>query len=141
MSLSTYQLKYRKPVSRRHLALLRRRRRRSYAPTSITANHEKTNSRVPFLLYMIIVIETNFDYHLQPLVRKRLASFIKDTNDFVNKLRTMGNLPANSSLVTLDVSSLYNNIPHNEGINACQNFYVLPFIIPFLLAHTVISLA
>jgi len=61
------------------------------------------------------------DYHLQPLVHK-LPSFVKDTNDFLNKLLTIGNLPANSLLVTLDVSSLYANIPHNEGINACEHF-------------------
>ena len=61
------------------------------------------------------------DYHLQPLVHK-LPSFVEDTNDFLNKLLTIGNLPANSLLVTLDVSSLYTNIPHNEGINACERF-------------------
>ena len=61
------------------------------------------------------------DHHLQPLVHK-LPSFVKDTNDFLNKLQTIGNLPANSLLVTLDVSSLYTNIPHNEGINACDYF-------------------
>ena len=60
------------------------------------------------------------DYHLQPLVHK-LPSFVKDTNDFL-KLLTIGNLPTNSLLVTLDVSSLYTNIPHNEGINACDHF-------------------
>ena len=59
------------------------------------------------------------DYHLQPLVHK-LPSFVKDTNDFLNKLLTIGNLPANSLLVTLAVSSSYTNIPHNEGINACE---------------------
>ena len=61
------------------------------------------------------------EYHLQPLVHK-LPSFVKDTNDFLNKLLTIGNLPANSLLVTLDVSSLYTNIPHNEGIKACDHF-------------------
>ena len=61
------------------------------------------------------------DYHLQPLVHK-LPSFVKDTNDFLNKLLTIGNLPADSLLVTLGVSSLYTNIPHNEGINACDHF-------------------
>ena len=47
---------------------------------------------------------------------------VKDTNDFLNKLLTIGKLPSNSLLVTLDVSSLYTNIPHNEGINACDHF-------------------
>ena len=61
------------------------------------------------------------DYHLQPLVHE-LPSFVKDTKDFLNKRFTIGNLPANILLVTLDVSSLYTNIPHNEGINACEHF-------------------
>ena len=61
------------------------------------------------------------DHYLQPLVHK-LPSYIKDTNDFLNKLFYIGNLPPNSLLVTLDVSSLYTNIPHNEGINACDHF-------------------
>ena len=61
------------------------------------------------------------DYHLQPLVHG-LPSFVKDTKDFLNKRFTTGNLPANILLVTLDVSSLYTNIPHNEGINACEHF-------------------
>ena len=45
------------------------------------------------------------DYHLQPLVHE-LPSFVKDTKDFLNKRFTIGNLPANILLVTLDVSSL-----------------------------------
>ena len=60
------------------------------------------------------------DHHLQPLVHK-LPSYVKHTNDFLNKLLTIGKLPSNSLLVTLDVSSLYTNIPHNEGINACDH--------------------
>ena len=61
------------------------------------------------------------DYHLQSLVHK-LPSFVKDTNDFLNKLLTIDNLPANSLLVTLDVSSLFTNISHKEVINACKHF-------------------
>ena len=66
------------------------------------------------------------DHHLQPLVHK-LPSYVKDTNDFLNKLLTIGKLPSNSLLVTLDVSSLYTNIPHNEGINACDHFLLALF--------------
>ena len=73
------------------------------------------------------------DHHLQPLVHK-LPSYVKDTNDFLNKLLTIGKLPSNSLLVILDVSSLYNNIPHNEGINACDHFYALILATPILLA-------
>ena len=59
------------------------------------------------------------DFHINPLVAS-LDSHIKDTTDFLNKL---ANLATNKAvLVTLDVSSLYTNIPHNEGIDACRRF-------------------
>ena len=61
------------------------------------------------------------DYHINPLVSS-LDSHIKDTTDFLNKLSNLGTLPSNAMLVTLDVSSLYTNIPHNEGIDACRHF-------------------
>ena len=61
------------------------------------------------------------DYHLKPLVQTT-QSFIKDTTHFLNKLQQLGQLPNNAILVTLDVSSLYTNIPHNEGIDACRHF-------------------
>ena len=61
------------------------------------------------------------DYHLKPLVQTT-QSFIKDTTHFLNKFQQLGQLPNNAILVTLDVSTLYTNIPHNEGINACRHF-------------------
>ena len=62
------------------------------------------------------------DFHLQPLVTK-LPSYIKDTTHFLNKLNSIGQLPDGVQLlVTLDVSSLYTNIPHNDGIQACSEF-------------------
>ena len=56
---------------------------------------------------------------LNPLVSK-LPSYIKDTTDFLRKLSTLNNLPNDSLLVTLDVSSLYTNIPHSDGIQAAR---------------------
>ena len=61
------------------------------------------------------------NYHLKPLVQN-LPSFIKDTTHFLLQLQKLGPLPDNALLVTLDVSSLYTNIPHNEGIDACRYF-------------------
>ena len=61
------------------------------------------------------------DFHINPLVAS-LDSHIKDTTDFLNKLANLATLPNNALLVTLDVSSLYTNIPHNEGIDACRRF-------------------
>jgi hypothetical protein len=37
----------------------------------------------------------------------------------LTKLQEIGTLPPNTLLATLDVSSLYTNIPHEEGISAC----------------------
>ena len=61
------------------------------------------------------------DYFLQPLTRA-LPSYVWGTTDFLHKLRELPVLSPESLLVTLDVSSLYTNIPHDEGINACEEF-------------------
>ena len=50
---------------------------------------------------------------------QRCKSYIRDTKDFLNKLKSITNLPSNSILVTMDVSSLYTNIDHEEGAQAC----------------------
>jgi hypothetical protein len=47
-------------------------------------------------------------------------SYIKDTSDFINKLQAIGKLPPNSILVTFDVTSLYTNIPNQDGIHAAK---------------------
>lgn len=60
------------------------------------------------------------DYHLQPNV-KDLKSYVKDTTDFINKIESQLNIPTNSFLVSMDVRSLYRNIPHKEGITAVKD--------------------
>ena len=59
------------------------------------------------------------DYFLQPGVKK-ITSYIQDTTDFLRMLQDIGDLPDNTYLVTMDVSSLYTNIPNVEGIEACR---------------------
>ena len=59
------------------------------------------------------------DYHFAPLV-KEILSYIKDTTDFLKKLQLITDLPSETLLVTLDVKSLYTNVPHSEGIEACR---------------------
>ena len=62
------------------------------------------------------------DYYLQPLV-KSLPSYIQDTTDFLNKLGKLPKtLPKDVHLVTMDVKSLYTNIPNNEGIDAIKDY-------------------
>ena len=54
------------------------------------------------------------DRWLQPHVKK-LPSYLKDTTEFLRLIETT-KLPTNCLLASIDVSSLYTNIPHNDGI-------------------------
>jgi hypothetical protein len=60
------------------------------------------------------------DDHIKGYV-KRLPSYVKDTTDFIRKLeffstQERNNQPNELILVTMDVTSLYTNIPNHEGI-------------------------
>ena len=59
------------------------------------------------------------DYHLLPIAKK-IPSYVKDTNDFTNKINARKSVPKHSYLVTMDVRSLYTNIPNAEGISAVK---------------------
>lgn len=62
------------------------------------------------------------DYHLQPLA-KQLPSYVQDTTDFLRKLNDLPkHLPKGATLVTMDVKSLYTNIPNVEGIEAVKSY-------------------
>ena len=60
------------------------------------------------------------DHFLNPTL-KHLRSFVKDTTHFLKLIYDLGQLPPNCTLVTMDVSSLYTNIPIEEGINTARN--------------------
>ena len=64
-------------------------------------------------------ISAFLDFHLQPLAQA-VKSYIKDTNDFLNKLCSLPKLPDNIVLCTVDVVDLYPNIPHDEGLSALK---------------------
>jgi hypothetical protein len=62
---------------------------------------------------------SNFvDFHLKPLMKKN-SSFIKDTTDFINKIKSF-KCEEGSILVSADVSGLYTVINHEEGAAACK---------------------
>ncbi|XP_059584358.1 uncharacterized protein LOC132250811 [Alligator mississippiensis] len=50
------------------------------------------------------------------------ASFVQDTTDLLRKLKNIDHLPSNTLLATMDVTSLYTNIPHQNGIQACLTY-------------------
>ena len=49
-----------------------------------------------------------------------MKSYIKDTNHFLSKLKSLGKLPQGAILCTIDVVGLYPNIPHSEGLNSLR---------------------
>ena len=60
------------------------------------------------------------DYHLQPEVTK-LRSYTKDSTDAINKItKIKDEIKEDDILVTMDVRSLYTNIPNEEGIRAVR---------------------
>ena len=61
------------------------------------------------------------DSILNPYVNS-IPSFVQDTTHFLRILSDIPPLPPSSLLVTLDVSALYSNIPHADGILACKEF-------------------
>ena len=61
------------------------------------------------------------DSFTQPLSRKN-SSYVKDATDFLNKISKMYNSPDIKKILdSMDVQSLYPNIDHKEGIDACKD--------------------
>ena len=64
-------------------------------------------------------ISSFLDHHLQPLAQA-VKSYIKDTNEFLKKLRSLPKLPDDIIFCTMDAVGLYPNIPHEEGLSALR---------------------
>ena len=47
------------------------------------------------------------------------VNFVLDIKDFLIKVSSIKNIPENSFLVTMDVSSFYTNTSHEESAEAC----------------------
>ena len=61
------------------------------------------------------------DRLLQPIAQKQ-KSYLKDTTDFINLIETT-KVPKNAILVSMDVTSLYTNIPQQEGVETVCKTY------------------
>ena len=60
------------------------------------------------------------DFHLKPLMRSG-CSHLRDSGDFIDKLKRIGKVPESSFLVTADMVGLYPSIPYKEGILALKS--------------------
>ena len=64
--------------------------------------------------------ESDFlDSQLKPVMQSS-RSYIKDSGDFIKKIKNIGTIPKDSILVTADVVGLYSSIPHEAGIKALE---------------------
>ena len=59
------------------------------------------------------------DHHLKPILQNGL-SYIRDSQHFLEKIKTIGSVPENAILVTADVVGLYPNISHQAGLKALK---------------------
>ena len=57
------------------------------------------------------------DNRLKPVMREGM-SYIKDSNDFMHKIKDLKYIPNNALLVTADVVGLYPSIPHETRLQA-----------------------
>lgn len=62
------------------------------------------------------------DYYLQPIM-KQLPAYLKDTTQFLQEIANI-KVQADTWIVTIDVKSLYTNIPNKEGIQACYEAWL-----------------
>ena len=47
-------------------------------------------------------------------------SYVRDTSDFLKKLKELGCVSQNELLVTVDLIGLYPSIPHLDGLEAIK---------------------
>ena len=74
-----------------------------------------------------VALSQYLDFYLKPIV-KETPSYIKDTNHFLQTVLSLQEqIKPGNILVTMDVKSLYTNIPQDLGIQHCleamQHFY------------------
>ena len=62
------------------------------------------------------------DLHLQAHIHN-LPSYLQDTTDFLRKQEAFGPFPPETLLVSMDVTSLHTIIPHQDGIQACEEVW------------------
>ena len=59
------------------------------------------------------------DHHIKPVMQEG-KSYIKDTGDFLTKIKNINAILENTILVNADVVGLYPSIPHQTGLEALR---------------------
>ena len=61
-----------------------------------------------------------FRSQFETAVKKKGQSYIKDTDDFVDKIKNINAIPWNVTLVAVDVGGLYPSILHQASLEALK---------------------
>ena len=67
-------------------------------------------------------------------------SYIKDTNDFLSKLKNLRKIQENAFLVTADIAGLYPSILYDEGLKALRMQFNV-FDNKFILTEDLVNMA
>ena len=65
-------------------------------------------------------ISAFLDHQLKAIAME-VKSYVKDSNNFLKKLRDLPDLPDESIICTIDVVGLYPSIPNEEGLRIVRN--------------------
>ena len=65
-------------------------------------------------------ISALLDHQLKAIAME-VKSYVKDSNNFLKKLRDLPDLPGESIICTIDVVGLYPSIPNEEGLRIVRN--------------------
>ena len=85
--------------------------------------HKPNNLGRPIISNTLTLTEPISHYvetQLKPYAQAA-RSYIQDTTHLLQKLSDIGHMPENTLLATMDVSSLYTNISHSNGLRALRN--------------------
>ena len=74
--------------------------------------------------WCLVMVERLFLAVLRGCLRFVIVVFPDHTHllFFITKIHNLKGIPQNVFLVALDVKSIYSNIPHSDGIKACDRF-------------------
>ena len=82
------------------------------------------------------------NHYLKPITETS-PSYLKDTTHFLKVIHGLEQMPKNTILATLDVKSLYTNIPHQEGMQYCleaiENHYKPKTPLPLIHIHQMLK--
>ena len=64
------------------------------------------------------------DYHLKPVMQNGKL-YIRDSGHLLEKIKNISTLPENAILVTADVKGLHPSIPHQVGLSALNEAFII----------------